>query len=172
MRFLKLIYLLYERFLKRQLAPYQKPHHIGLIVDGNRRFALANRLSTRKAGHMAGSDRLEDFLAWCLELDVKIVTLYGFSTENYKRSNEEVEELMSVILNKFRTLQTNPLIDKENVRIKVIGRRDRFSSEENNKYIPPVDKALNLVLDDDRPLKIINAPENISAAIMLSLIHI
>ena len=129
MRFLKLIYLLYERFLKRQLAPYQKPHHIGLIVDGNRRFALANRLSTRKAGHMAGSDRLEDFLAWCLELDVKIVTLYGFSTENYKRSNEEVEELMSVILNKFRTLQTNPLIDKENVRIKVIGRRDRFSPE-------------------------------------------
>ena len=129
MRFLKLLYLIYERFLKKQLSSSRKPLHIGLIVDGNRRFAVANRLSTRKAGHMAGSDRLEDFLEWCLELNVKIVTLYGFSTENYKRSNEEVEELMSVILEKFRTLQTNPLIDKENVRIKVIGRRDGFSSE-------------------------------------------
>ena len=129
MRFLKLLYLIYERFLKKQLSSSRKPLHIGLIVDGNRRFAVANRLSTRKAGHMAGSDRLEDFLEWCLELDVKIVTLYGFSTENYKRSNEEVEELMSVILEKFRTLQTNPLIDKENVRIKVIGRHDGFSSE-------------------------------------------
>ena len=129
MRFLKLLYLIYERFLKKQLSSSRKPLHIGLIVDGNRRFAVANRLSTRKAGHMAGSDRLEDFLEWCLELDVKIVTLYGFSTENYKRSNEEVEELMSVILEKFRTLQTNPLIDKENVRIKVIGRRDGFSPE-------------------------------------------
>ena len=129
MRFLKLLYLIYERFLKKQLSSSRKPLHIGLIVDGNRRFAVANRLSTRKAGHMAGSDRLEDFLEWCLELDVKIVTLYGFSTENYKRSNEEVEELMSVILEKFRTLQTNPLIDKENVRIKVIGRRDEFSPE-------------------------------------------
>ncbi|MDC3105523.1 polyprenyl diphosphate synthase [Gammaproteobacteria bacterium] len=129
MRFLKLLYLIYERFLKKQLSSSRKPLHIGLIVDGNRRFAIANRLSTRKAGHMAGSDRLEDFLEWCLELDVKIVTLYGFSTENYKRSNEEVEELMSIILEKFRTLQTNPLIDKENVRIKVIGRRDGFSSE-------------------------------------------
>ena len=129
MRFLKLLYLIYERFLKKQLSSSRKPLHIGLIVDGNRRFAVANRLSTRKAGHMAGSDRLEDFLEWCLELDVKIVTLYGFSTENYKRSNEEVEELMSVILEKFRTLQTNPLIDKENVRIKVIGRRDGLSPE-------------------------------------------
>ena len=129
MRFLKLLYLIYERFLKKQLSSSRKPLHIGLIVDGNRRFAVANRLSTRKAGHMAGSDRLEDFLEWCLELDVKIVTLYGFSTENYKRSNEEVEELMSVILEKFRTLHTNPLIDKENVRIKVIGRRDGFSPE-------------------------------------------
>ena len=75
MRFLKLLYLIYERFLKKQLSSSRKPLHIGLIVDGNRRFAVANRLSTRKAGHMAGSDRLEDFLEWCLELDVKIVTL-------------------------------------------------------------------------------------------------
>ena len=129
MRVPPFLYSLYERFLRGQLNSTKRPLHVGLIVDGNRRFALANGLATRKAGHMAGSDRLQDFLKWCLELNIKIVTLYGFSTENYKRSSEEVEELMSIILNKFRTLQTDPLIADENVKIKVIGRRDGFSQE-------------------------------------------
>jgi tritrans,polycis-undecaprenyl-diphosphate synthase [geranylgeranyl-diphosphate specific] len=129
MRVPPFLYRLYERFLRGQLNSTKRPLHVGLIVDGNRRFALANGLATRKAGHMAGSDRLQDFLKWCLELNIKIVTLYGFSTENYKRSSEEVEELMSIILNKFRTLQTDPLIADENVKIKVIGRRDGFSQE-------------------------------------------
>ena len=82
---------------------------------------------------MAGSDNLEGFLRWCLELEIKMVTLYGFSTENYNRSGEEVEELMSIILNKFRTLKTDPLIADENVNIKVIGRRDQLSQEMNEE---------------------------------------
>ncbi len=135
MRIPPFLYSLYERFLRGQLNSAKRPLHVGLIVDGNRRFALANGLATRKAGHMAGSDRLQDFLRWCLELNIKIVTLYGFSTENYKRSSEEVEELMSIILNKFRTLQTDPLIADENVRIKVIGRRDGFSQEMQDEII-------------------------------------
>ncbi|MDG0969497.1 MAG: polyprenyl diphosphate synthase [Porticoccaceae bacterium] len=129
------LYRLYEKFLHRQLQSTNRPRHVGLIVDGNRRFALANGLATRKAGHMAGSDRLEDFLKWCLELNIEIVTLYGFSTENYKRSSEEVEELMTIILNKFRTLQADPLIASENVKIKVIGRRDGFSQEMQDEIV-------------------------------------
>ena len=129
------LYRLYEKFLHRQLQSTSRPRHVGLIVDGNRRFALANGLATRKAGHMAGSDRLEDFLKWCLELNIEIVTLYGFSTENYKRSSEEVEELMTIILNKFRTLQADPLIASENVKIKVIGRRDGFSQEMQDEIV-------------------------------------
>jgi tritrans,polycis-undecaprenyl-diphosphate synthase [geranylgeranyl-diphosphate specific] len=135
MGFSSFLYRLYEKFLHRQLQSDNRPLHVGLIVDGNRRFAMANGLATRKAGHMAGSDRLEDFLRWCLELDIQIVTLYGFSTENFKRSTEEVEELMSIILNKFRTLQTDPLIESENVKIKVIGRRDGFSQEMQDEIV-------------------------------------
>jgi|TARA_B100000780_G_scaffold235321_1_gene175910 tritrans,polycis-undecaprenyl-diphosphate synthase [geranylgeranyl-diphosphate specific] len=135
MRVPPFLYSIYEKFLRRQLASTIVPKHIGLIVDGNRRFALAAGLASRKAGHMAGSDKLEDFLRWCLELDVEIVTLYGFSTENFKRSSEEVEELMSIILNKFRTLQIDPLIEDENVKIKVIGRRDGFSQEMQDEII-------------------------------------
>ena len=128
-----IFYKVYEKTLHRQIFADQRPHHVGLIVDGNRRFALAQKLATRKAGHMAGSDNLEGFLRWCLDLEIKMVTLYGFSTENYNRSGEEVEELMSIILSKFRTLKTDPLIADENVKIKVIGRRDQLSQEMNEE---------------------------------------
>ena len=128
-----IFYKVYEKTLRRQIFAAKRPHHMGLIVDGNRRFAMAQKLATRKAGHMAGSDNLEGFLRWCLELEIKMVTLYGFSTENYNRSGEEVEELMSIILNKFRTLKTDPLIADENVNIKVIGRRDQLSQEMNEE---------------------------------------
>ena len=100
------LYSLYEKFLRRQLASSRHPLHVGLILDGNRRFALAKGLATLKAGHAAGSDKVERFLRWCLDLDIKIVTLYGFSTENFNRSDDEVEELMSIFLSKFKTLQT------------------------------------------------------------------
>ena len=123
------LYSLYEKFLRRQLASSRHPLHVGLILDGNRRFALAKGLATLKAGHAAGSDKVERFLRWCLDLDIKIVTLYGFSTENFNRSDDEVEELMSIFLSKFKTLQTDPLINRENVRVKVIGRRDGLSDQ-------------------------------------------
>ena len=57
MRVPPFLYSLYERFLRGQLNSTKRPLHVGLIVDGNRRFALANGLATRKAGHMAGSGR-------------------------------------------------------------------------------------------------------------------
>ena len=68
------LYSLYEKFLRRQLASSRHPLHVGLILDGNRRFALAKGLATLKAGHAAGSDKVERFLRWCLDLDIKIVT--------------------------------------------------------------------------------------------------
>ena len=123
------LYRIYEKFLRRQLSNSRHPLHVGLILDGNRRFAVAKGLSTLRAGHAAGSDKVERFLRGCLDLDIKIVTLYGFSTENYNRSDDEVEELMGIFLSKFKTLQTDPLINRENVRIKVLGRRDGLSSQ-------------------------------------------
>ena len=89
------------------------------------------------------------------------IVLIAFDTnKSFKFLNDNKNEYL-------RFLRTQKLIrDVDEIHIINEDKKLLFSSEEKNKYIPPVDKALNLVLDDDRPLKIINAPNNISAAIM------
>lgn len=135
---LSLVYKIYEQRLWHEVRNGPRPHHIGLIVDGNRRFAKTKGLKPN-LGHHLGSEKLEDFLDWCWELDIKIVTLFGFSTENYNRKEEEVSYLMELILQKLRDFQENPRIMEEGVRIKVIGRRENLS-EEMNTEIEKVEK--------------------------------
>lgn len=146
MRFLSLLYRLYERRLWHQIRRGRKPHHIGLIVDGNRRFARVKGFTNPNEGHNAGSEKLEDFLDWCRELGIKIVTLYGFSTENYKRSPTEVEFLMQLILRKLKEFQVDPVIEREKVRVRVIGRREELSDEMNRE----IDKIEAQTRDHDR----------------------
>ncbi len=122
------LYKIYERLLWRQIKNGPSPHHIGLIVDGNRRFARDRGLVSHQ-GHMVGSEKLEEFLHWCWELEIRIVTLFGFSTENYKRTSEEVDFLMSLILQKLKDFQVDPLVMKRRVKIRVIGRREYLSDE-------------------------------------------
>ena len=129
MNILAPFYGFYEKLLWKQVHKGPKPHHIGLIVDGNRRFAKDRGMGNPNDGHSAGSDHLEDFLAWCRKLEIKIVTLYAFSTENFNRDPEEVDYLMKLILKKLRQFQSDPMIKKEEVKIKVIGRRDDLSDE-------------------------------------------
>ena len=122
------LYRLYEPLLWSQIKSGPRPHHIGLIVDGNRRFALTQGLASAE-GHDAGSEKLEDFLRWCWRLDIKIVTLFGFSLENYQRTDEEVNHLMDLIGRKLRQYQVDPVIAREGVKIKVIGQKDRLPLE-------------------------------------------
>lgn len=139
-----LLYRLYEPILWSQIRSGPKPHHIGVIVDGNRRFARGKGLASTD-GHSAGSEKLEDFLRWCRHLDIRIVTLYGFSTENYARPDQEVDYLMDLILNKLRQYQVDPEIRKSGVRIKVIGQRDRLSPE----MIEEIERTEELTRDHD-----------------------
>ena len=127
-----LLYKLYEPLLWSQIKDGPCPRHIGLIVDGNRRFARARGLAYDE-GHDAGSRKLEDFLRWCWRLNIRIVTLYAFSTENYKRSEEEVDYLMDLILSKLRQYQMDPMIRRERVKIKVIGQKENLSDEMNRE---------------------------------------
>lgn len=129
---LSLAYKIYEKRLWREIKNGPKPHHIGLIVDGNRRFARHKGLKPNM-GHNLGSKRLEEFLRWCWHLDIKIVTLFGFSTENYNRADEEVSYLMDLILQKLKDFQQDAMIMDEQVRIKVIGRREGLSDEMNTE---------------------------------------
>ncbi|MFT5011541.1 MAG: undecaprenyl diphosphate synthase [Patiriisocius sp.] len=138
-------YRLYERILGRQIKGGPTPHHIGLIVDGNRRFARFRGLASNE-GHTAGSENLESFLAWCRDLDVKIVTLYAFSVENHKRTDDEVDYLMRLILTKLKDYQFDPVIKEQRVKIKVLGRKEDLSAEMNEE----IEKIESMTKDHER----------------------
>lgn len=121
------LYKLYEMFLWRQIRGGPNPHHIGLILDGNRRFAEAQGMA-RHEGHSAGSDTLEDFLEWCWRLDIRIITLFAFSTENFNRGDEEVAYLMDLIQSRLVKLREDPVIEEQQVKVRVIGRRADLST--------------------------------------------
>ncbi len=97
------------------------PAHVAVIMDGNGRWAIA-RGKRRLAGHRAGVDALERMLGWCRDAGVKVLTVYAFSTENWKRPEEEVSGLMK-LFSTFIRLKTRKLM-REHVRFRVVGRRD------------------------------------------------
>ena len=81
----------------RSLDFSKTPHHVGVILDGNRRWAKANPNIADPNGHKAGASKIIDFLGWCDEADVRVVTLWMLSTDNFKRSAAEIEELLQII---------------------------------------------------------------------------
>lgn len=100
------------------------PKHIAIIMDGNRRWAKAQGLST-KEGHKAGAKALENISVACNKIGIQYLTVYAFSTENWKRSEEEVSALMLILkayLDSFSRRANN-----ENIRIKVLGDVTRLS---------------------------------------------
>ena len=94
------------------------PEHIAIIMDGNRRWAREKGLET-KEGHRAGADNLENIAKYCNEIGVKYLTVYAFSTENWKRSKEEVSALMLLLRNYLKKFSKNA--NKEGIRIKILG---------------------------------------------------
>ncbi|MCT1686639.1 isoprenyl transferase [Pseudoglutamicibacter cumminsii] len=92
----RFLYGLYERRLARELKPEKLPGHIGVMVDGNRRWAKLAGASTA-SGHRAGADKILEFLEWCRELGIRTVTLYMLSTENLNRDSSEVGALLRII---------------------------------------------------------------------------
>jgi len=117
------IYKMYEKWLWYQVKDGEKPEHIAIILDGNRRWASERMLNTW-IGHHYGAEKVEDLLDWCLDLDVKSITLYAFSTENFQRPPSEVEEIMRIAEEKLRKLLTDERIHKNEVQVKAIGRRN------------------------------------------------
>jgi tritrans,polycis-undecaprenyl-diphosphate synthase [geranylgeranyl-diphosphate specific] len=132
-------YKLYERWLWHQVKNGEKMEHIAIILDGNRRWASENDLNPW-LGHKKGAETVEQLLEWCDKLNVKIVTLYTFSTENFRRSPQEVEEIMRIAEEKFRKLLTNERIHRNKVHVKVIGRVNLLP-ENLQQLIADVEKA-------------------------------
>ena len=90
------LYAVYERRLARELEPGQIPKHVGVIIDGNRRWARAfgNPPAT---GHEAGANKISEFLHWCDDIGVEVVTVWMLSTDNLSRPAEELDPLLAII---------------------------------------------------------------------------
>jgi short-chain Z-isoprenyl diphosphate synthase len=90
------LYGLYERRLTRSLVPEAMPRHVGVILDGNRRWARASGADSSH-GHRAGADKILEVLGWCEELGVEVVTLWMLSTDNLNRPADELSALLGII---------------------------------------------------------------------------
>jgi len=118
------------------------PHHIGIIMDGNRRFAKQLGLVDLGMGHVAGQERLENVLDWCLELGIKVLTVYAFSTENFTRADPERELLMELFEHNFRKMAVDERVHKNRIRVNCIG---------DLALLPPsVQEAAKVVMDATR----------------------
>lgn len=104
----------------------KKPKSIGIIMDGNRRWAKKNNLPTLE-GHKKGYEKLKDVLSWCDEEGIRDLVVYGFSTENWNRAKEEVDYLMNLL--KTILVEESKEMKKRGGRIKIIGEKERFSKE-------------------------------------------
>ncbi|MDX2828782.1 isoprenyl transferase [Streptomyces ipomoeae] len=98
-----LLVKVYTRRVEGHLDHAQVPKHIGVIVDGSRRWAKAAG-STTTQGHQAGAQKIGEFLGWCAETDVEVVTLWLLSTDNFGRPQEELVPLLGIIEDTVRSL--------------------------------------------------------------------
>ncbi len=116
-------YSVYEGRLEKEIRDGPMPNHIAIIMDGNRRYAVASGKDIRE-GHIAGKDKIQDVLDWCLKLGVKSLTVYAFSTENFKREETEVSFLLELMEQSLIEMADDPRIHEYKVRLRVIGDRE------------------------------------------------
>lgn len=119
------------RFFKRKRATVSEvaltvPEHLAIIMDGNGRWAK-KRYLPRQAGHRAGADNLKKMTEIASNLGVRYLSVYAFSTENWKRPSEEVEALMGLFTEFLRRYDAE--LERKQVRLRFMGRRDNLSDE-------------------------------------------
>jgi undecaprenyl diphosphate synthase len=119
------------------------PYHVGIIMDGNGRWAQRRGLP-RLAGHRAGTENIRRVLTGCVEFGIKMLTIYAFSTENWKRPEEEVTGLMSLVARVIdRELKE---LHKQGVQLRHVGRLEGISDSLKAK----VQNAIELTRSNDR----------------------
>ena len=116
--------------LKDEIDFDRLPKHIAIIMDGNGRWAK-KRMLPRKLGHKAGADTLEDITKAADKLGVEHLTVYAFSTENWKRSQEDIGGIMDLLRNYLDRYVAKA--DKENIKIDIIGERSRLDKDIQEK---------------------------------------
>lgn len=116
----------YEQRLAREVKAGGKlPKHLGLILDGNRRFAKAAGMQ-REMGHSIGADKAHEVLQWCLELGIPAATIWVLSTDNKSRDPQELAHILKLLEQEARNLATDPRIHANGVRVRAIGQHANF----------------------------------------------
>jgi tritrans,polycis-undecaprenyl-diphosphate synthase [geranylgeranyl-diphosphate specific] len=128
---LRPLYHLYEEHLVEEIKKGTIPHHIGIIMDGNRRFAKDNAFLTAK-GHQKGATKVEEILEWCNETNIKEISVYAFSTENFDRPKKEVENLMDLFERKFYDIAKDERVHRYKIRVKALGNLDLLPERVKN----------------------------------------
>jgi undecaprenyl diphosphate synthase len=131
--------------VEERVALEQVPYHVGIIMDGNGRWAQQRGLP-RLAGHRAGTENIRRVLTGCVEFGVKILTIYAFSTENWRRPEHEVRGLMSIFA-RVIDRELNEL-HQQGVQLRHVGRLEGISEKLQAK----VQRAIELTKNNDRIL--------------------
>ena len=145
------------------------PNHIAIILDGNRRWAKMRGLPTLQ-GHTEGADNLERIARYCSKIGVKYLTVYAFSTENWKRTKEEVGYLMNLMADYISSFEVR--FKDSNAIIKVVGDIDRLPKKLQDSIVKIEEKTknntgltLNLCINYGGREEIVNATKVIASKV-------
>ncbi len=169
MSILKPLYSVYEWYISRELVHDKMPKHVAIIMDGNRRYARIRGNMNPIDGHKRGKDTLEQFLDWCVDLRIEIITIYAFSTNNFERSQTEVEGLMKLFKENFEIISKHRKIKDNKIRIKAVGNLDLLPDDVRESInlaeastVSYDNMLLNIAIGYDGRLEIIDAIKKIS----------
>ncbi len=121
---LDLVYRIYERELDRGIRHGPIPQHVGVILDGNRRFAKKAGLAVVTDGHRRGADKVEELVGWCDDLEIPAVTLWALSTDNFKRGPDELKAIFALIEEKVAAFSDDSSESPRRRRVRMVGRRE------------------------------------------------
>lgn len=120
----RFLYRAYERRLTRQVSDAALPRHVGIILDGNRRFGRRRRITDPHELYALGAGKLDDVLNWCIALGIPAVTLWVCSTRNLERPASEVSGILAAIQDKLAALAEDPFVQRHGIRVRAAGRLD------------------------------------------------
>jgi short-chain Z-isoprenyl diphosphate synthase len=124
--------LVYRWYTNRLLADVRSqpiPRHVAIILDGNRRFAARNGFADRGEGHRYGARKVFEVIEWCNELDIPVITLWGLSTDNFKRPRQELDKLVEIINEMLDNFRQDGGMERVGRSVRAVGRLEMLPAE-------------------------------------------
>ncbi|MGY0287978.1 MAG: polyprenyl diphosphate synthase [Candidatus Methanodesulfokora washburnensis] len=160
---------IYRRYLRNKVKRGPVPNHVGIILDGNRRFSIKSGISFRE-GYRIGAKKVREILDWLDELGVRHVTLYAFSTENFRRPRDQVDAIFDAMKEELELIKKDlDRLRKSKTRFRAIGRVDLLPEDlrERIKYLEDItkdfgDRTINLAVAYGGRAEIVDAVRKIA----------